>query len=280
MPDPIFWASSDFRYSTGWQMINEIAFTGCVFIVLAFPRAAIGQDSPATSTNPAATAQPRDTTGKDRWVANHYGRMMKLAEHSPEKFKVVFVGDSITKKWLDLSGGLWTEHFGDVDSPFYALNLGVPGDRSDHLLHRLKAKSDGGLGNLDNPQINPKVFVLMIGTNNLFPPHTAEQISGGVEAVATRLRKLRPDANIVICSIIPSHKPAIDNQQVIPANEALPGLADRMGKKVRYLDLYPEFLNDEGEKKHDYYVDGLHLNENGYKVWYHKLKPALVELLR
>lgn len=57
--------------------------------------------------NPAAVAAPRETTGKNIWVANHYARMMALADQSPKKFKVVFVGDSITRKWLDMSGSLW-----------------------------------------------------------------------------------------------------------------------------------------------------------------------------
>nr|WRX36756.1 hypothetical protein [uncultured bacterium] len=225
--------------------------------------------------NPAAVAAPRETTGKSNWVANHYARMVALADKSPKKFKVVFVGDSITKKWLDMSGSLWADNFGDVDSPYYALNLGVPGDRTDHVLHRLKSKADGGLGNLDNSAIQPKVIVLMIGTNNLFPPHSAEQISGGIEAVAKRLHELRPDAALVLCSVIPSHSPTKNKQQIIPANETLPALAERMGDKVTFLDLYPAFLNEQGEKDSKFYVDGLHLNEKGYEVWHRQLMPVL-----
>jgi lysophospholipase L1-like esterase len=230
--------------------------------------------------NPAAVAAPRATTGKNQWVANHYARMMALADQSPEEFKVVFVGDSITKKWLDMSGSLWADNFGDVDSPYYALNLGVPGDRTDHVLYRLKSKADGGLGNLDNPAIQPKVIVLMIGTNNLFPPHSAQQISGGIEAVANRLRELRPEAELIICSVIPSHNPINNKQQIIPANETLPALAERMGDKVTFLDLYPAFLNEKGEKDQKFYVDGLHLNEKGYEVWHRRLMPVLKEILQ
>jgi len=229
--------------------------------------------------NPAALPTPRETTGENKWVANHYARMMALADKSPEKFKVVFVGDSITKKWLDTSGSLWADNFGDAESPYYALNLGVPGDRTDHLLYRLKSKADGGLGNLDNAAIAPKVIVLMIGTNNLFPPHTAQQIFGGIEAVAKRLRELRPDAALVICSVIPSHSPEKNKQQIIPANETLPALAERMGDKVRFLNLYPAFLNEQGEKDQKLYVDGLHLNEKGYEVWHRHLMQVLKELL-
>ncbi len=229
--------------------------------------------------NPAAVATPRDTSGKNQWVKNHYGRMMALADKSPEKFKIVFVGDSITKKWLDQSGSLWSKNFGDVHSPFYALNLGVPGDRTEHVLYRLRNEADGGLGNLDNDAIEPEAIVLMIGTNNIFPPHTAQQIAGGIETVALRLRKLRPEADLIICSITPCHNPTKNNQQVIPANETLPALAERLGDKVQFLDLYPALLNDEGQKDGQYYVDGLHLNEKGYEVWFNKLMPVLEEVL-
>ena len=225
--------------------------------------------------NPAELATPRETTGESKWVANHYKRMMDLADKSPEKFKIVFVGDSITKKWLDQSGSLWADNFGDENSPYYALNLGVPGDRTDHVLYRLKSKADGGMGNLDNPAIRPKVIVLMIGTNNLFPPHSAEQIAGGIEAVAKRLRELRPDAKLIICSVLPSNNPQNDKEQVQPANATLPALAESLEEDVQYLNLFPAFLDEEGKKKTDCYVDGLHLNEAGYAIWLRELLPLL-----
>lgn len=230
--------------------------------------------------NPAELPVPRDTTGKNQWVSNHYKRMMALADKSPEKFKIVFVGDSLTKKWLDKSGSLWADNFGGEDSPYYALNLGVPGDRTDHVLHRLKAKEDGGLGNLDNPAIQPEVIVLMIGTNNLFPPHDAEQIAGGIEKVAKRLKELRPDAMLIISSVIPSNNARKDEEQVIPANATLPALAESMGDDVRYLELFSPFLDEQGKKKTECYEDGLHLNEKGYEVWFRELMPVLKETVR
>lgn len=228
--------------------------------------------------NPAELATPRETTGKHRWVANHYKRMMALADKSPEKFKIVFVGDSITKKWLDKSGSLWADNFGDENSPYYALNLGVPGDRTDHVLYRLMSRADGGLGNLDNPAIQPKAIVLMIGTNNLFPPHNAEQIAGGIEAVARRLRKLRPDSKLIICSVIPSNNDKKDKEQVKPANATLPALAESLGERVQYLDLFSAFLDEQGKKNANCYADGLHLNEAGYAIWLRKLMPLLLEM--
>lgn len=228
--------------------------------------------------NPAELETPRETTGKSKWVANHYKRMMDLADKSPEKFEIVFVGDSITKKWLDQSGSLWADNFGDEDSPYYGLNLGVPGDRTDHVLYRLKSKAEGGLGILDNPAIQPKVIVLMIGTNNLFPPHSAEQIAGGIEAVAKRLRELRPDAKLIICSVLPSNSEEKDKEQVQPANATLPALAESLAENVRYLNLFPAFLDEQGKKRTDCYADGLHLNEAGYAIWLRELMPLLQEV--
>lgn len=262
-------------------MTQKTIMTGLVLCSLMLTGSPVGGlvGNVSAQENPAAVPAPRDTTGKNKWVTNHYGRMMKLAEKSPEKFKVVFVGDSITKKWLDMSGTLWKENFGDPDSPFYALNLGVPGDKTDNVLYRLKSEADGGLGNLDNDAIQPEAIVLMIGTNNIFPPHSAEQIAGGIETVALRLRELRPNADLIICSIIPSHNGTKDQKQIIPANETLPSLAERLGDKVRFLDLFPAFLNEEGKKEKSFYHDGLHLNEEGYKVWFSKLMPVLEEVL-
>ncbi len=68
---------------------------------------------------------------------------------------LVFIGDSITDGWRG-SGGkkIWDEAFG----PLKPLNLGIGGDRTQHVLWRLQN------GELDGYEA--KLAVIMIGTNN------------------------------------------------------------------------------------------------------------------
>src|SRR6266481_2902840 len=63
-------------------------------------------------------------------------------------FSVLFFGDSLTEGW---DATMWERNL----APRGALNAGVSGDRTDHLLWRLQH------GNLAGPQ--PKAVVLLIG---------------------------------------------------------------------------------------------------------------------
>src|ERR1043165_5079182 len=64
----------------------------------------------------------------------------------------VFLGDSLTQKWAPSA---WNQHFARLN----ALNAGVNGDRTEHLLWRVAH------GNLQRQ--SPALVVLLIGTNDI-----------------------------------------------------------------------------------------------------------------
>ena len=68
---------------------------------------------------------------------------------------LAFIGDSITQGWEGKGKAVWDEFYGDRR----AINLGIGGDRTEHVIWRL---THGNLANL-----TPKVAVLLIGTNNI-----------------------------------------------------------------------------------------------------------------
>ena len=84
--------------------------------------------------------------------------------HAP----VVFLGDSITEQWETAGKAVWNEAL----APLNALDLGVGGDRTEHLLFRLKS------GAYDKLPV--RVAVILIGTNNLGTGKTPEQAADGV----------------------------------------------------------------------------------------------------
>jgi lysophospholipase L1-like esterase len=67
---------------------------------------------------------------------------------------LLFLGDSITDGWAKGGKAIWDTRY----APLKAANFGIGGDKTEHVLWRLKN------GNLTG--IQPKVVVLMIGTNN------------------------------------------------------------------------------------------------------------------
>src|SRR5438093_9326345 len=102
------------------------------------------------------------------------GNWMKRHESFNERVKqgnvdLIFIGDSITQGWEANGKAVWAEYYAKRN----AVNLGIGGDRTQHVLWRLDH------GNIDG--INPKLAVLMIGTNNS-GGNTSEQIAAGVKA--------------------------------------------------------------------------------------------------
>ena len=80
---------------------------------------------------------------------------------------LVFIGDSITQGWERRGKDVWTKFYGQRN----AANLGIGGDRTQHVIWRLNN------GNLAG--IAPKVAVIMIGTNNS-GSNTPAEIADGV----------------------------------------------------------------------------------------------------
>ena len=112
--------------------------------------------------------------------------------------KLVFIGDSIThafggepdtgESFHNRGKDTWDLYYG-ADKP---LNLGISGDRTQHVLWRLE---HGEIGTC-----HPKVAVVMIGTNNL-GSNTPAEIEKGVEAVSERVKSLTPGAHILLLGI-------------------------------------------------------------------------------
>ena len=104
---------------------------------------------------------PRDAN----WMKRHESFNARAKQGDVD---LVFLGDSITQGWEGAGKEAWKEHYGDRK----AANMGIGGDRTQHVLWRLDN------GNIEG--IKPKLVVLMIGTNNSNgDQHTAEQIADG-----------------------------------------------------------------------------------------------------
>ncbi len=205
--------------------------------------------------NTAIEPLPRD----EHWMQRHDAF---VAEAKRGGIDVLFLGDSITDFWRDTDpqrGGraVWDREF----APLHAGNFGISGDRTQHVLWRLAhGETDG---------YQPKVVVLMIGTNNTglerdghTVRNTVPEVVEGVTAVVHELRGRFPEAKILFLAIFPrGGKESPQRAQVTEANRALAKLDD--GKHVFFLDLGPRFLGPDGEIPRDLMPDLLHPNAAG-----------------
>src|SRR5262249_61955100 len=108
---------------------------------------------------------------------------------------VVFLGDSITYWWGDvgrdaLGYNVWSQQI----APLNPANFGIPGDRTQNLLWQVENGELVG---------QPKVAVILIGTNNLADGQTPEQTADGIAMVVQAVRTQSPQTKILLLGILP-----------------------------------------------------------------------------
>jgi lysophospholipase L1-like esterase len=211
----------------------------------------------------AIDPQPRP----DKWWQERQESLNKRVAEAGPKAAVVFIGDSITQGWEDEGKGVWTRYYAHRD----AVNLGISGDRTQHVLWRLDN------GNLQG--LRPKAAVVMIGTNNSNgEDNTAGQIVDGVAGIVRKLRSALPGTKVLLLAIFPrSENFAPQRGKLAMINQALRRLAD--DKDVFWADFGHLFLNDDGSIPRELMPDYLHLSPKGYGIWAEAIEDRLASLV-
>jgi lysophospholipase L1-like esterase len=232
--------------------------------------------------NTAIKPAPRDADdgrfGGEAFIKRHE-EFLKIARQEP--CEVLFVGDSITDMWREEERSgvprgkkVWDKYF----APLRALNFGIGGDRTQHVLWRIEH------GELDH--LKPKVLVLLIGTNNTgkekstgLPRNLTPEVIAGVKAVVRALRAKLPETKLLLLGIFPrGQKDDPVREQIRTINAAIAPLHD--GKHIHFLDLAPAFLEPDGTLPRSLMPDLLHPNDRGYEVWAKAIEQPLARLLR
>lgn len=181
--------------------------------------------------------------------------------------RLAFLGDSITQGWEGRGEEVWKKYYTDHN----AINLGIGGDRTEHVIWRL---THGGLG-----KIQPEVLVLMIGTNNTghFMQDPAE-VASGVEEILSLLEQKLPKTKIVLQAILPRGKTKFDLMRLnnIAINDRIAQFAD--GDRVHFIEIGDQFIESDGSIDPEIMPDYLHLSTKGYEIWAEALEPKLQEL--
>ncbi len=191
---------------------------------------------------------------------------------------VYFEGDSITRRWdaTDYPNLLanWKQNF----FGWNAADFGWGGDQTQNILWRLEN------GELDG--VNPKVVVLLAGTNNVGGRYTGgeadakvDDVTRGLQAIVRAIQSKAPTATILLMGIFPRNDNMALNPIIDRINGNLSKFAD--GQKVRYLNVNDKLADSEGRLFEGMMnaSDKLHPTAKGYQVWADALKPLLTELL-
>ena len=130
--------------------------------------------------------------------------------------------------------------------------------------------------------MNPKVIVLLAGTNNIGRslPDDAKiaDIASGLQPVVKTMRAKAPNAAILVTAIFPRN----DNPAVMPAiakiNRTLAQFADSRG--VRYLNINDKLARPDGVLLAGMMdPDKLHPALPAYQIWADALRPIFTEIL-
>jgi beta-glucosidase len=207
--------------------------------------------------------EPVEKLSDPHWKEMH-DKHVAETKTKGKSIQLVFYGDSITEFWINAKD-VWNHYYGQR----HAVNYGIGRDQTQYLIWRMQNGEINGL--------NPKVVVLMIGTNNSGKHQSDENIAKGITTIVDILRHRLPHTKVLLLGILPrgdrntheiSREPHIKNINTIISKHA-------DGKNVVFLDMRSHFIANHTHIKGELYLDGLHLTPKGYQVWAETMEPTL-----
>ena len=178
---------------------------------------------------------------------------------------ILFLGDSITYEYqLDK---YYKNH--------NVVNSGICGDVTDDILNNLQERVY---------QYNPSKIFLLIGTNDVGKKKDEKTIISNIEKIIKTIKEKKPEVQIYLESIYPvndTDEDKIDhemveerqNSEIKEINEQLKNYCKT--NNIKYINLYNDLVNKEGNLDLKYTKDGLHISDEGYQLITEKLKEYL-----
>jgi lysophospholipase L1-like esterase len=159
--------------------------------------------------------------------------------------EIVFAGDSL------IGDGPWAELFSDIH------NRGIGGETTQGMLDRLDEILDS----------KPRKIFLLLGTNDLSKAVPIAQSIRNYRAILGRIRKDSPETTIHVIAMTPvnptSQTKTSGNEEVIEFNGQLKRLVAEF-PGVKFVDLTPILVDEQGKLRRDFTPDGCHLNNDAY----------------
>lgn len=232
------------------SLLAALALLACSSVTFA-----ASLDIPATDDGlPGAGPIRRYDWFKKLWSQKRAAWAKNVAK---DQGALVFLGDSITQGW------------GDVSTAFpgaKTANRGISGDTTRGVLIRLKE---------DVLDLNPSGVVLLIGTNDLEEKAAPETIAANLKLILAELKKHNPKMPIILCQVFPSSATKSRPADKIKQINQLYAAAVKGDAQITLVETYPLFANAQGDAKKEEMPDLLHPNKAGYLKWAAALRPIL-----
>ena len=141
------------------------------------------------------------------------------------------------------------------------LNQSISGDTTGNMLRRIPAFA----------QTRPNAIYILAGINDLKNGITDTAIINNHLMIWRKLKSNHPQVQLIVQSILPTCLPSetlpinISNSRINNINQKLATIAKQ--ENVKFLDIYSNFIDNNGYLRNNLTTDGLHLNYSGYQVW-------------
>lgn len=136
-------------------------------------------------------------------------------------------------------------------------------------------------------ELEPKKLFINIGTNDLSDSSISmDTIIDNYDKILCRVEKALPNTVIYLMAYYPVNYEAAaedmkeclkirTNEKIKKANEAVKKLAEKHNQ--RYIDISDNLKDNLGRLKSEYTIEGLHINEKGYRAIFDDLLKYVME---
>ena len=205
-----------------------------------------------------------DGGASNQGYLKHYKTRMTMfnKEGKISKKDILFIGDSLTE-----NGENWAKRLGNKR----IRNRGIVGDNTNGVINRLHSLVEA----------QPKQVLLTIGINDISQGLNETTLVENIEHILKRFQKESPKTKIYLQSLLPINENKSwyrlmkgKTNIITSVNKRLEALATKLN--IEFINSYPLFLEEGGDQLDPIYTnDGLHLNEEGYRVWSDFLKQYI-----
>ena len=198
----------------------------------------------------------------------HYNKRVDQFEQEGgiDSTSIVMLGNSLTENAKD-----WAQRIGTKK---HVVNRGIIGDNTTGMTERLCQITPH----------HPRAIFLMAGINDMAGGTSSTEVASRVIALIEQIRQQSPETVLFVQSILPINesngrwKTLTDRTDDIPyANMLIRAYCQ--SNDIMYVDIFSRMTRGRSnELRIDLTSDGLHLTEQGYKIWAFELKKYVKRL--
>lgn len=172
---------------------------------------------------------------------------------------VLFTGSSSIRMW---------KHPENDFSNLNIINRGFGGSEIEDLIENF---------NRAISKYKPAKIVIYSGDNDIAAGKSAEKVFGDFCTLYGMIKAELPETKVIYISIKPSIARWNLWSEMLQANILIQAYLHE-NPRVWFVDIYSLMINSEGTPKQELFIeDGLHLSDEGYRLWTNIVRPYLIK---